>query len=591
MNDVGPPPSPSADARPATRTDRAERWLAAALAAVLFAGSLWLFTRANTFPHEYHPDEPGKGPQVLEGRRNYRHPQLLLETATLLSAVRGEMAGLPSRPKVSALPDGRERVQRAVETGRDVSAFFAAGAVALLALTAYQSAGLAALLLCGVGLVGCGPLLVNAHFMKEDAALVFGLSAVTLAGRVAWERRGADLPARLRTAGLLGAACALAVSGKYVGIVAVLPAVWLLLPRGTPPADRRQLLGRFAVGLAVVVLCVNWRVVKNLPTFVRAIGGQVADGVVEHKGLTMAKPTPFFAAAVAESVPAYVLLPAGVAAVAGSMAARRGDRWAAAVGLAPIAYLAFVSFSSAPNHRHVLPVVVLGYLSAAVLVGAALSKLPKPRLLAPALAVPLAVAVGLLHAPRAAAHIAQFADDSRGRAARWVDDQLPDDAVVLQDAAAELHLSDASPAADGRDEDGRVVTREFAPEMGPLEGLPASGVTHVAVCDVAYGRYFDPHIVPVPEFRPEYDRRRAWYDRLFREGRLVWEAQPIAPTYAVTSPTVRVYELPNAAEVQDKSGTPIRETSGSETSSTGSPAPHRGRPSAAVPSPGGAAAP
>jgi hypothetical protein len=253
---------------------------------------------------------------------------------------------------------------------------------------------------------------------------------------------------------------------------------------------------------------VNWRVLKNLPTFVRAVGGQVADGVVEHKGLTMAKPTPFFAAAVAESVPAYVLAPAGLAAVAGLAALRRGDRWAAAVGLAPVAYLALVSFSSAPNHRHALPVVVLSYLSAAVLAGAALGRLPKPRLSAPALAVPLAVAVGLLQAPRVRDHVEQFADDSRGRAARWMDDRLPDGAVVLQDAAAELHLSDAPPAGDGHDSDGRVVTREFAPELGAFEDLTARGVTHVAVCDVAYARYFDPHIVPVGEFRPEYERRR-----------------------------------------------------------------------------------
>jgi hypothetical protein len=253
LNDLGPPSSPPADVRPAARTERAERWFAAALAAGLFAGCLWLFTRANTFPHEYHPDEPGKGTQVVEGRRNYRHPQLLLETSTLLSHARGELAGLPRRPKVAALPDGRDRVQRAVETGRDVSAAFAAAAVALLALTAHRSAGLAAMLLCGVGLAGCGPLLVNAHFMKEDAALVFGLSAVALAGRIAWERRGGGLPvgsgprpgsgprARWRSAGSTSASwpCCRPSGCCCRG--------------GTVPADRRRLVGRFAAALAVVV--------------------------------------------------------------------------------------------------------------------------------------------------------------------------------------------------------------------------------------------------------------------------------------------------------------------------------------------------
>ncbi len=50
----------------------------------LFCAALWLYTRHNSFPFYYHPDEPGKVAQIQKGTRNFHHPQLLL-TATDLT--------------------------------------------------------------------------------------------------------------------------------------------------------------------------------------------------------------------------------------------------------------------------------------------------------------------------------------------------------------------------------------------------------------------------------------------------------------------------------------------------------------------------
>src|SRR5512133_3322076 len=68
----------------------ATRWwirLANALGVALFCAGLftlclWLYTRNNTFPLAFHPDEPGKVRQVMDQSRNYLHPQLMLETTT-----------------------------------------------------------------------------------------------------------------------------------------------------------------------------------------------------------------------------------------------------------------------------------------------------------------------------------------------------------------------------------------------------------------------------------------------------------------------------------------------------------------------------
>ncbi|HEX8913021.1 MAG TPA: hypothetical protein VF796_11725, partial [Humisphaera sp.] len=110
---------------------------AVAAAGLLFLASFWLFTRANRFPAGYHPDEPGKGLQVLQNRRNYRHPQLLLEASTVAARVAGAIVPVPADadPEDAAVV---VPVQRVVEVGRDVSAGFAAAAVGLLALVAWR---------------------------------------------------------------------------------------------------------------------------------------------------------------------------------------------------------------------------------------------------------------------------------------------------------------------------------------------------------------------------------------------------------------------------------------------------------------------
>ena len=53
-------------------------WPAFALAAFFAIASLFLTTQANRFPSTYHPDEPSKARQVLQGEYNFHHPMLLL---------------------------------------------------------------------------------------------------------------------------------------------------------------------------------------------------------------------------------------------------------------------------------------------------------------------------------------------------------------------------------------------------------------------------------------------------------------------------------------------------------------------------------
>ena len=140
------------------------------MAAVLFAGALALNTRHNDFPFSYHPDEPGKVGQIIKGSRNFHHPLLLLSTTEYAS----RLGFIPRTP------------QPIVQTGRWVSAVFAAGSVVALALIVWLHYG--ALAGWGAGLVLAlqADLFETAHYMKEDPALVFGLALSLLAAHLWW---------------------------------------------------------------------------------------------------------------------------------------------------------------------------------------------------------------------------------------------------------------------------------------------------------------------------------------------------------------------------------------------------------------------
>ena len=197
---------PAAVANPAVGSLRRgiEYAVVALFCCVLFASCFFLYTRHNNFSPNFHPDEPTKGVQILLQSRNHRHPHLLLEGTEV--ALR--LFGLARTPRNVML------------TGRGVSAAYAALAVVALALVGYRYAGLAGLLLSGVSVGLCPSLLLYAHYMKEDTALVLGIALTLLAALIFCTARSR----RSRLLGLvfLGAAAAVAASGKYVGVAALM---------------------------------------------------------------------------------------------------------------------------------------------------------------------------------------------------------------------------------------------------------------------------------------------------------------------------------------------------------------------------------
>lgn len=510
--------------------------------AVLFVALLFLYTRSNDFPVYYHPDEGGKVEQIIRGGRNYRHPQLLLEVTAIYYQLRGDRVRLAS--KNAEIP--REANQRVVQLGRQVSAGFAAGAAVVLALLAYRFAGMWAMVLAGIGVGLCGPLLVNAHYFKEDASLVFGMSLAMYAAYHVWVSRNADDKTRAWSALWLGAGCAMAVSGKYVGIAFSIPALALLLSKPVRPADKqllRRMLRSFVLGFILVLVLVNWRITRNPGAFAKSLKQQTREGIAEHKGMTTHKPSFYFLDAVVSETarPIGVLACVGMIAIF-VVAVRRRQFWIASLPIVTLYYLALMSFGGMANHRYVLPVTVLVYLLAPLAVVLVLTRSRRQPIIGHAIAV-LAVAF-LLSAelPLALAINREFGDDSRERVARWLEKNIPPGSVILLDGGLKLNgqivgtIPTTAPSPDQLS-----VTRSLLEEMDRGEGVDRG--RYVVVCDLWYDRYFNRYMKPLPDFQAVYEHRRAEYTRIFSQGPPLWASQPATPTWSITNPVISVYKI------------------------------------------------
>jgi len=250
-------------------TSVAARWTSTALwLMLLFAGVFFSGVYRNGFPYWYHWDEMAKADQVITGNLNFNHPLLLIQTAHGLHSVLGASS----------------RRQSVVETGRTLSALFAAGAVVCVSVLVWRLCSMPAGIIAG-SLAGFScQLLTLSHHFKEDTALLFGWCLALVAFR--WHE---EKPSLVRTS-LLGAACAVAASGKYIGVVLLL-AAWWLAPVPARPVSAVSRVGALArqrllltAAFLVFFLMLNRRLVENLPQAMFSVRREVVEQYLNSTG-------------------------------------------------------------------------------------------------------------------------------------------------------------------------------------------------------------------------------------------------------------------------------------------------------------------
>jgi hypothetical protein len=519
------------------------------MAFVLFAFSLALNTRHNNFPYSYHPDEGGKTGQIIGGSRNYHHPLLMLSATDIVSRV----AFIPRQP------------QPIVETGRWVSATFAAGTVAALALLAWFYYGALTAWGTGVAVALQVDLFETAHYMKEDPTLLFGLALSLLAAHVWWRapNRG--------TLRFLAIACGLAVSGKYLGIVALTfalpPVLWHRI--ADTILDRRARLKLFGIAFGLTFL------VCNLPFFAtklsspfRSIGKEVQGVAGGHRGITREIPHGEYLETLRENVPTIVLVLALFYAADMLVFRRRRTppEWAAL--LFPLGYLAVISCSPKIADRYLLPVSVL--LPFLAMLGAAeiartldSEKLPARRKISYVVLTALAAWIALAEWPAFRRSFEGYRHDDPTAVAAWIKTHLPADAVIAEDHRVSLSptksdkVSKEKRAAqkqagvnDALNFEARLDARvpqkvyspNFASDLGKFDELRKNGVTHIAICRQSYGRYFKDETRPRAGAKTAFDQRQEFYARVLEEGELLQEWPP--GTISYLQPGIKLFRIP-----------------------------------------------
>lgn len=475
----------------------------------LFAATLALNLRHRDFAWYYHSDEGSKIEQVVSGKWNFNHPMLLLR----VSKIALDMSGAPHDP------------QSVVEIGRAVSATFTALAVVAFSLFAFQWRGWLAALSAGGALMLHHQLFELSHYMKEDTALLFGLSLALLALGL-FEARPT-----LANALALGAACALAISGKYIGAVVLLATGPTLVK--TQGKYRRA---TFFAGLILVLLIVNWPLISDFDTFQSAFTRETTFVVEGQKGSTRSIPhAQYWNVFVDNTTPAiWLLLILFIAARWGGWTAITLTRWHAVAF--PFFYALMLSFSPKENDRYFLPATAVFTVLAALAVPD-VARLFHRKWAAPLAAIILVAA----QLPSWMRYERAFqTDDSRDLQA-WCREHLPADAVIAKDSRIWL--------PDPKKEDGvapdaipqKVVASKFAADLGTLKEQREKGITHIAVSESDYGRFFLKSLRPKKGEEADFARRKNFYEQLFREGKL--EFDRARGTVLYLHPGIRVYRI------------------------------------------------
>lgn len=508
----------------------------------MFAGLLWLYTRNNTFPINFHPDEPGKVQQVMYESRNYLHPQLMLEATTHYLKWRGLE---PEDPQV------------VVVAGREVSAFFGAAAATMFALTAYLCAGWWGLVLGAICTGLCPPLLAYSHYMKEDAALLVGIAMAVLASRVVWitRRWWTRTPAWM----FLGAACAVACSGKYAGAMAVALPVLLIFfaPRQKwyrPPIRLLLVLPAFLFALGLInhrtlspagvgvsdLMHVaanpdDWESLFD-PGFLRGLQIEADHSTSQHHGITANQPNTYMIrSAIAQSWPA-IALAALLFPVIVPLTWRQGWGWESVTLLFTGICTLVLSYSVILFPRYALPIVGMFHLLAAIGIARLVRGLAARPVLAGSMGTVTALALLATMGATCLNYTWQFGHDSRNSVLKWLAATLPQNARVYSDFYARLdHLQSVRP-------DIYVTSGFFLPDVIPdVDYIARTGGGFVVICDMAYNRYYEPSAFPAEGHGYRVERNKQFYTTLLEKHAPIWQHVPEKPIEAFTNPTIKVY--------------------------------------------------
>jgi hypothetical protein len=495
-------------------------------AVLLFAATLWLDTRQNGFPFFYHPDEPDKVDQLISGKWNFHHPLLMLGTAEAAK----EALGLPNRE------------QTLVVLGRWCSALFTAGGVLGFALLAWRVRGWRGFWIVGLLLLTQHQVFELAHYFKEDSALFFAVALAFLALHIQHRRPGWD------GALFTGAACGLCLSAKYLGAVMFIPAAIVM---GAAQRGKRasgiQWVG-FAAGLIAVAAAVNFPVFTHLDVFTHSFGREtslVAEGERGYTGGQVAIFEYLHIFAVDTTPVIWVLVIAELL-----IQRKRRDVFDWTMAIFPFGFMLLLACSTKTNDRYFLPATAgFHYL-------AGLGAVDLPQLLSakwaarlrPWRVTALALLVNVFYYPDYPVglyfYLVAFAHDDRSEMLDWIRANVPPTAVIAGENRADLPVQRRTERLAVQPLlPQRVIETKYMADLGPTpSALVGQGIGYIVISESDYGIFF--RKAATGHLTPEMQRKREFYETLFRDFQPVWERPRGTGIYL--HPGLKVYRLAGA---------------------------------------------
>jgi hypothetical protein len=470
-------------------------------ALLLFAISLFLLGRQLDFHGYVHDDEPNKVKQITEGKYNFNHPLLMLNSVRLYAGATG----------ISADHD------RVIRAGRWSSVVYSSLALALLVLVSGRLHGTFVAIAAGLFVLSTPLFFELAHYFKEDPSVLFGLALSLVAMQIYGEKPSAG------RAAFLGLACGLAISGKYAGLVILPFAAYAILV--TP---RKGDLRIFALGALAVFALINWPMITSPEVWKSRVDLEVsrlqAENVPNRRQIPHGA---YFAVFTKHASPVVI----GLLAVYAFGIWRRKFRLSPAewtLCVLPALFLLAISFIPTKSERYILPISVLFACVAAAGL-APLLHLRHGKLLAG-----LLVAASIAwQTPALYAEDRAFSSRTHDEVLGFLRENLPSSAVVLVDNYHTL-----APPSSGLT---TMKQRALAPHE-TLETLSRDGFTHVLVTSKHYP-VFSPDSRKSSGLSPEDEARmRGLYDELFTRCRLIHEWKE--GKKKMLEPEFRLYELP-----------------------------------------------
>ncbi len=422
-----------------------------------------IYTTNNEFPFYSHPDTPGKVEQIRTGDFNFNHPLLLLGPVNI----------------AAHLFRTTDDLQATAIIGRNISALFAAMAAALMSLLAWRLRGWLVGVLAGF-FIGLQPsLFLAGHYLKEDTALLFGGALVLLA----LTKLGRD--AKPSSVAFLGLACALASSGKYIGIGSLLfaiPAIWISSPKRQGSSKFDWLV--FFVSFFLVFSAVNLPIILDLEFALSRVDHEIIKIIQGGNSKIIPDlPTPTYIGLYAHYIPvaAYGLIVITALTIVRKRNQDKLVEWSLLIF--PIALLLVLSFLPKISSRYLTPGIMTMMLLAAMGIGDVFryirTQMTTYRLhmsaFITALLFVLVVTPQLLEIREI--HTG-FAGDTREQLRQWISKNIPGDAVIIEGRRIRLSIAKSIESNSVRP---KLIRSSYLWKLGDFDDLVDTGATHVII--------------------------------------------------------------------------------------------------------------